>query len=464
MMGLSSRWLVASVALASACRIEIDESADGGGFEGTGAESGGILEPPEPYGAEPPCPSWPARACGAPAEAPEAPDVATDPEAPGVAFDPYPQLLVLDPLTLRGPLASNATSPDAAPLSFRAQMSWLAGAREPFDFARSWLWAWSTERSVGAAAAPVTPRPRATALLHDGWLAAAGAPAGSGDADASAYAPPSWATAPFALIAVLNRVDLAADACAGPAGELRYVYAALDPLTSEVLDLTLILEVPYPTTRPAADWAQDWRELAGQPPAEQRVRLAELALAVQRDADPLRVRLRSNEIALAAPQAPGWELREFQLAVQDGMLALVPAALEFTPRADVDPALLSEHVLAHADEIRSGAVSLPVELRAGAAITESEDFSWPVLGVSEGLRQAFSRETCNGCHGGDTRTLPFRHIAADADLRRPAQLSRFLYDPSQETDELRRRAARLEELADTRCEPPAAGNASYLGP
>lgn len=310
---------------------------------------------------------------------------------------------------------------------------------------------------MGSTAAPVAPRPRVTSVLHDGWL-------GGGGGDAGSHAPARWGDAPFALIAVVNRVDLAADPCSGPAGELRYVYAALDPLTREVLDATLILEVPYPTSRPAADWARDWRELGSRPVEQRAPALAELARVVLRDADPLRVRLRTNEVGLAEPEAASWELREFQLAVQDGALALVPALLEFTPRADADPGLLSAHVLEHADEIRRGAVSLPEELRAAAASTERADFSWPVLAVSEGLRQAFSRETCNGCHGGDTRTLPFQHIAPDPDLRRPARLSRFLYDPARPMDELRRRAARLQELAAAHCEPPAGAGSGYFGP
>lgn len=451
MMRISSRWLVVSVALVCACRIEVEEAQQHGALaESFGAEGGGILVPDGAYRAEPPCPTplCPGQREGAPAIFP---------------VDQYPQLLVLDPQTLRGPRARNANPPELAPLSFRAQMSWLAGAREPFDFTRSWLAAWSSASSVGPGAAPVTPRPRATEVLHDGWLSAAGVPASGADAGAAAAAP-SWSVAPFELIAVVNRVDLAAEACSGPAGELRYVYAAVDPQTSEVLDVTLILEVPYPTTRPAADWARDWQDLAEHAPAERPQALAELALAVQQAADPLRARLRSNEIALSEPEQPSWELREFQLAVQGGTLALVPAPLEFTPRSDLDPALLSQHVLSHADEIRGGAVSLPEELRAGAATTSGEDFSWPVLGVSEGLRQAFSRETCNGCHGGDSRTLPFRHIGPDPDLQRPAKLSRFLYDPPAESDDLRRRAARLQELAATFCEAPTDGAAGYFGP
>jgi hypothetical protein len=335
-------------------------------------------------------------------------------------------------------------------------MHWLAGsAQDPLDFTRDWLTRWASESSVGPDSAPVTPRPGARDLLLDGWLGAAAGAGYSGAATA-----PSWADAPFQLIAIVNRVDLAADPCSGFAGELRLVYAAIAPRTHQALEGTAILELPYPTTRSAAEWARSWTAL-GTPRAQALLEsLTEIAQAVRLDADPLSARWRSNEIALADPAAqPSWELREFHLEIQQGALALLPATLEFTPREDVDPALLSAHVVGHADAIRAGAVSLPAELRAGAARTPTPDFSWPVLGVSESLRLAFSVQTCNGCHGGDQDTLPFQHIVPDPKLQRPARLSRFLYDPGAEADELRRRSARLQQLATSQCPPRTSGSA-----
>jgi hypothetical protein len=137
----------------------------------------------------------------------------------------------------------------------------------------------------------------------------------------------------------------------------------------------------------------------------------------------------------------------------------VQVPLEFTPRADLDPALLAEHVLASSEQLRTSAVSLPEAWRAGAAELADANFSWPVLGVSERLRQAFSIQTCNGCHGGDTASLPFRHIGPGGAASRPARLSRFLYDPGAPADELRRRSARLDVLSGSLCEAtePAPG-------
>jgi hypothetical protein len=406
----------------------------------------------------------------------------------------YRDLIVLDPSIVDGSLAARDDAD--APFSFRAQMEWLAGAsRDPFDFTRSWLLAWENTSEVGPALAPVTPRPAVRRLLVDAWFEASGVPssntelaaysdAPSGAADDVANpapasdapspdtgygppppssAPPSWEHAPFRLLAIVNRVDLASDACSGYPGELRYVYAAVDPLTSQPLDVTVIVEVPYPTTRTAAEWAQLWRELAALPDAAYVQGLAQLVREVRADADPLRVRLRSNEVAFSNPAEPAWEMREFQLQVQGDALELAQVPLEFTPRADADPAALSAYVLEHAEEIEGAGARLPDELRAGAASIDAANFSWPVLGVSERLRRAFSVQTCNGCHGGDTAALPFRHIGPGLSLDSPARVSRFLYDPDATSDELRRRSGVLDALTATACQAPPASGSAYTG-
>jgi hypothetical protein len=266
---------------------------------------------------------------------------------------------------------------------------------------------------------------------------------------------PSWQGSPFRLIAIVNRLDLASDACEGAAGELRYVYGALDADGVTPLDVTVILEVPYPTTRSAAEWARAWGDVAERSPGEAYTRaLAALGREIMAESDPLRARIRTNEIAFADADSDAWEMREFRPQIVDDALMLVQAPLEFTPRADADPAVLAAYVLEHADEIESSGASLPEPLRAGAASIDSPDFSWSVLGVSERLRRNFSLQTCNGCHGGDTASLPFRHIGPGHSLDEPARLSRFLYDPDAPTDELRRRLAIVDALGSTECVPP----------
>jgi hypothetical protein len=452
-----------------ACQIEVETPPDAEAwdpFSDAAERAPGADEDwpdPPPLSALSPLPSVPE------ARAPnDDPDAAYAAPAPTLPVGAYRELIALDPALVNGPGAANANGD--APWSFRSQMQWLAGSTtDAARFTRAWLERWATTTDVGPALVQVRPRPGVRSRLIGAWLgpssdvSAEDGLTASNLAASTTYGPPSpgvsWADAPFRLLAIVNRVDLATRACSGFAGELRYVYGIIDRETGQPLDATLILEMPYPESRSAAAWALAWSELGSLSRDEYGPALEALTREVQAGVDPLRVRLRSNEQALGEAATPGWEMREFKLQIQGAQLELVQTPLEFTPRADADPAVLADYVLGHAAEIRGSGASLPEELRAGAAEISSADFSWRVLGVNDGLRQAFSVQTCNGCHGGDTATLPFRHIAADASPNRPARLSRFLYDPEASGDELRRRQERLDVLSGSVCDPaePAPG-------
>ena len=428
------------------------------------------------------------------ADRPAAPALPREPMAPtaradaidgGPGISSHVELVVLDPRVVGGPSASNVAA--GAPWSFRAQMGWLAGSdTAALAFTVRWLDAWQNLTSVGAAEAPVSARPALRAVLLRPWLGDEGAdevstiddtpdPDVAAESDAAAepdpylpvpeahasapapdpygaLPPAAWAAAPFHLLAIVNRVDLAADACGSAAGELRYVYTATDAQGEQALDLSVIVEIPYPSTRSAASWARSWRDMAAQPagPARDGALLA-LTREVTLEADPLRVRVRTNEAALSERGGP-WQMREFQLQSSSrGELELRQVPLTFTPRADADLGQLAEHLLANSADALAGGSALPESLRAGTAEMSATDFSWRVPGISERLRSAFSAATCNGCHAGDTETERFQHIAPGASLGAPARLSRFLYDEHAPTDELRRREALLLDLATTIC-------------
>lgn len=382
----------------------------------------------------------------------------------GPSVSSYAELLVLDPRTIGGAHSSNADP--SAPWSFRAQMGWLAGGDSgALAFTLDWLESWQTLTSVGAAEAPVSARPALRGVLLGPWLGDEEAGEVSTAAAPDGYAPApaalpreAWTAAPFRLLAIVNRVDLAADACGSDAGELRYVYTATDASGEQALDLSVIVEIPYPSTRSAASWARSWRDLAAKPAGPERDgALLALTREVTLDADPLRARVRTNEAALSEGQGP-WQMREFQLAAnRAGELGLRQVPLAFTPRADADLAELAQHLLANSADVLAGGSALPESLRAGAAEMSAADFSWRVPGISERLRGAFSSATCNGCHAGDTSTERFQHIAPGASPAEPARLSRFLRDDDAPTDELRRREALLIELAETLCsdDPPS---------
>jgi hypothetical protein len=416
----------------------------------------------------------------------------------GPGIDSFVELVVLDPRVVQGKYAANAEVD--APWSFRAQMSWLAGGDgEALAFTLRWLDDWQSVRTVGAGLAPVASRPALGDVLLRPWLGEGSArqvsaiydtsdadvapdpyvapdpsvapspeaptpPGGYAAAPPAGYGklpPEAWAAAPFRLIAIVNRVDLASDACGDDAGELRYVYTATAARGERALDLTLIVEIPYPRTRSAAGWARAWQEVGAQSGDARDRRLLELTREVALEADPLRARVRSNERALSSGADP-WQMREFGLALSStGELALRQEPLAFTPRADVDLGALAEHLLSHSDEVLAGGSELPEALRAGTAEIAAPDFSWRVPGISERLRSAFSVATCNGCHGGDTNTERFQHIAPAATYGEPARLSRFLYDASAPSDELGRRAALLEELSSVTCPDEAAPSGGY---
>jgi hypothetical protein len=394
-------------------------------------------------------------------------------DGPGIST--YVELIVIDPRVVRGAHAANVDA--GAPWSFRAQMAWLAGSdSEALAFTVRWLDAWQSLRTVGTAAAPVASRPGLRNVLLRPWLGESAPDGVSAIYDTpdpvvvpdpevtpdpyvapplpepsapdvyGALPPAAWAAAPFRLLAIVNRVDLAADACGADAGELRYVYTATDAQGERALDLSVIVEVPYPRTRSAAGWARAWQDVAAQPAGSVRDEaLLALTREVSLEADPLRVRVRTNEAALSDGAGP-WQMREFELeSSSTGALDLRQVPLAFTPRADADLGALAEHLLSHSDDVLAGGAELPDSLRPG---------------ISERLRSAFSSATCNGCHAGDTGTARFQHIAPGATYTAPARLSRFLYDETKPTDELRRRAALLSELSTQVCpdeEPPSGG-------
>jgi hypothetical protein len=500
---------------ATGCELRLEDDTgydDDDYYEGSSAGSpGGGWRYPASSPADPP-----AAPDAADYERPDAIASSDDRVYDGPGISTYVELLVLDPRVVGGSRA--ASSERDAPWSFRTQMGWLAGGdSDALGFTVRWLDGWKDSSSVGSA--PVTARPALADVLMRPWLGArspepvsaiddtsdradapdpsvtpdpAVAPGGDvssatteygsdeGDDDTSAappyegegeseppapappdpYAslPPStWSKSPFRLIAIVNRVDLARDACGAAAGELRYVYTAVDARGSAALDLSVIVEIPYPSTRSAASWARTWRDMAALPEGNERNdALLAITREVALEADPLRVRVRTNESALGGD---GWQMREFQLSSSSsGQLDLRPAPLVFTPRSDADLGELAEYLLDHSDDVLAGGAELPESLRAGSAEMTAPDFSWRVPGVSERLRSAFSASTCNGCHAGDTDTARFQHIAPARSLSAPAELSRFLYDASATTDELRRRSDLLFELSGATCpdDPPSA--------
>lgn len=434
--------------LVCGCQIEVepDPPHDAG-------SRGGEFEP-----AEPPVGSWspafPAEDGSSAGWPPANGPVRPSPPQPR-PVDPYRELVVVDPSVVRSPYASNASS--GAPLGLRAQMAWLSGAPDDgLAFMLRWLDGWASVTSAGEYLAPVTPRPRVREAVLEPWLG------GRARDDYALDVDTAWSSAPFALIAIVNRVDLAITgghapepttlACSATGGELRFVYAGLDPQRGTPAPMTIIVELPYSEKLPTASWARAFHDVAALPPGDDYNRaLGEFVNRVRAAADPRGARVRTNEEAFGTPG----ELREFAVSKEASGEAkeLFLQPLEFTPRADVDPKRIDAHVASRSDELALGPVPLPQELRAGAAQIPAPGFRWTSTALREPLMASFSRETCNGCHGGDTEALPFQHIALDATGTFPARLSQFLDDPRSSSDELGRRTIVMERLLASTCAP-----------
>ena len=351
----------------------------------------------------------------------------------------WKELVVVDP-TLLADGADN-TDPNA-PWSFRRQLEWFAQSSERAPrLALEWLSEWTSLVEVGDDRAPVVTRPGVQTMLLDPWQALG--------TDAHAERGLPLEHAPFRLIAIVNRLDLALSPCDGGGGELRYVYAGEDPSTGASLDMTVIVEVPYPLTRTAAEWARAWNAVVREDSEGYAAALEELTRAIQDHVDPARARLRTNERAFAPEM--GWELREFHRAEAEDGLTLGQVPLASTPREDLPEGVLAAALNTHADAVLDGTLVLPSALQGGAASLRTPDFRWRVPEVDEELATAFSAGTCNGCHGGEREALPFQHIAPGAASADPARLSRFLNDPDGGRDDLTRREERLLELIGVTC-------------
>lgn len=406
---------------------------------------------------------------GAPGE--RAPSSAPPQDRCGIEVNRWKELLVINRSVLSDRRAGNDTA--GAPWSFRSRMEELAGSSDEAPaLVQAWLAEWTSRTSVGEGAAPVTPRPSVDAVIVAPWRQSL---PGSTDYGTGS-APLPLDRAPFRLVAIVNRLDLreVEGGCEGSAGELRFVYTALDPTTRLAKPFSVIVEVPYPTTRSPREWAQQWHDAAQRPfGADYNESLAALTTEVTSKATRASIRVRTNEIALGEPLSLPWEMREFSLdGAQPARLVQVP--LLTTPRIELQRSpSLDAWTKDNAAQVLAGTHVLPAGLQAGAAPMASPFFRWPTTTVSEELRHALSIGTCNGCHGGERPAgdpLRFQHLAPGdttaayyPTTNGETQVSRYLNDPAGNEDELGRRGRVVASMLCGSCSPsvPPATDAGY---
>ncbi|WP_244237083.1 hypothetical protein [Corallococcus llansteffanensis] len=267
--------------------------------------------------------------------------------------------------------------------------------------------------------------------------------------------------APFRLLAIVNRIDLAGSTGGyggtSTAGELRFVFGMTKPTnwgagteaTCNLKPFTTIIEYGVPRTgcQNVIDWARQWAQL-GTHTSFDATYLSQLEAmtesVVLHGSAPTKGnknalnQLRTNEIALVLGGSnPQWELREFQLADENltdtgpdartnGLLRAHTVALTPSDMGNHDPFIDPDVNSLVVGPIASGVhqpVMLPGTCAAsftvphkvngnfflgGSALvnppTHWEAFSLPPTPTATQVcaRKEFSGNTCNGCHFGDT--------------------------------------------------------------
>jgi hypothetical protein len=286
----------------------------------------------------------------------------------------------------------------------------LAGAGAAAQFTADWLANWTTSKTVNGVT--VAPRPRMTTEVLDKWPRVAGAL----DLD----------QAPFRLLAIVNRIDLAQNlnfgTGPGPGGEVRFVFDVAPWQTSagspgcSVLRFQVILEYAITASSCAdvRDWAQRWINLGqlprGSPAFNDALEAITEDLVTGKKG--ALAQIRTNEIGLANSIGGRtlWEMREFKLSGGK----LVEASVRRTPVDSSNrTADLSKWVNANATNIKNEAYEVlsggPLQPGANPQM-ESETFWDGPRGPGQveitepEARFKFSLNTCSGCHARETCT------------------------------------------------------------
>jgi hypothetical protein len=375
-------------------------------------------------------------------------------KAPLPAIDRERELLVTDRAVLSGPRSDGGNA--VAPWSFRHVMEALAAASsaDAPTFVSDWLATWQASSTAAfEGGLPLGARPDVQKDLVCPWLQLT--PENACDATCAhcAASKLDLARAPFQLLAIVNRLDLAetTTGCKPEASEARLVFMAMQPGTSTPLSFNAIFEYVVNGT-PAGDPAA-WHALGGRRDGAYAAELETLTRSFTDAA--LLGQLRTSENLAGT----SWELRQF--AHVRGKLA--PAALTNTVRDSLDGTPeLATHVNAHQTEIFDGDNAVPASFGTAFSTMPKADFRWSSADANPAALRLFGLSTCNGCHAGergDTSVLPFAHVGVDADGR--TILSRFLSDPSAPgSDELAFRERSLGRRMSGQCGNP---EASYGG-
>lgn len=411
--------------------------------------------------------------------APSAPTISLP--AGKVVIDPAKHLMITNLDVVEDPVRTNPNAGRRATWTFKHLMENMAGENDPAEFTLRWLEYWETDQVVNGQVSPA--RPDIAELIIDPWV------------DASYHGQLDLRLAPFKLLAIVNRMDLRVhdSRSVTTAGEGRFIFGVLDP-DGMPLPFTVIFEYELlaENMRELRDWAHQWYRLGryslgsrGYNRALARItrRFTDAGQAPDKiNGNPIN-QIRTNELAIG----PSWELREFVLDRDTGMLAQYTVAQTPDTIALNGTPQLARLINANEAALLDGTFVLPAAWLGPGSIagpflpSDFPDFAkrtftvnpfggpfvnipWSAANINNNeARHAFALNTCNGCHRDETNTeflqvdFPRQHNLPES-LGNEAELAAFLtggeavdpvdHETVTEFNDLKRRAEGLKDLLE----------------
>ncbi|MFK3648405.1 hypothetical protein ACI2IY_08170 [Lysobacter enzymogenes] len=353
---------------------------------------------------------------------------------PPALVRPERSLLINAPSVVEDPtrtfdLCTGAGNPNGA-WTFNTLMTNMANQPvsgvNPADFVENWMRQWGSTQVINTF--PAAARAQVINQVLNAW-----------ERD-SVTGKLNLKKSPFRALAFLNRMDLRTNSAygGGTAGEGRIVFGAIRRNSNgscSVLPFTVILEYGIPITgcTNIRSYARQWGALGtltlGSPAynAQLQVITDRFTAANAAPSKPNRSainQVRTNEFL----QNP-WELREFAIARGANQLTMTTA--KQTPHHSLNNSvLLGDYIWDFSAQILAGTYQVPLlyqsqRMLTGAVPNGPPQQFWNGPGAGNDERNKFSLNTCNACHGAETQTTNFLHIAPRASGA-TSLLSRFL--------------------------------------
>jgi hypothetical protein len=348
--------------------------------------------------------------------------------------------------------------------SFGYLVSQMAGDNNPSEFVLRWLGSFETASTLNGF--PMQARGGVnssnqpvgiTAKVVRPWRQASGCSASGAFNDC----PLNFNLAPFRLLAIVNRIDLAGPSdfyspnVASP-GEARFVFGVLDA-TGAPIDATVIFEYKLPPSRTTFGWANQWHNLVSAGPVGSPAYNSALENLTNQITfrgaisgapnDSAISQVRTNEIAFdpsTLNTQKVWELREQRLLnCSNGPTKcwLTSDTVKQTPDHTKNKTTqLDNFFVNNTAQLAAETHVVPASLLTGAARSKAAlntAVVWDLLDqnlydadmggsgpISSIMRYNFALSTCTGCHYVETNTSNL-HISNRA-TGQMSQFSNFL--------------------------------------